>query len=114
MCPSRWLGLSKVLSLAGGTAPSLGNQCPGLPEAYALLVIRSLHFHFLAREGGVDAGPPAGEDQLCHALVDVRLRSRLRQPTNEFISDQTLVRAEERLALTCLRPQAVVKITGLN
>jgi hypothetical protein len=34
--------------------------------------------------------------------------------TNEFISNQTLVRAEERLALTCPRPQAIVKITGLN
>lgn len=31
----------------------------------------------------------------------------------EFISNQTLIRAEERLALTVPRPKAVVKVTGL-
>jgi len=33
---------------------------------------------------------------------------------NEFIANQTLVRAEERLALATQRPTAIVKLTGLN
>jgi HK97 family phage major capsid protein len=33
--------------------------------------------------------------------------------TTEFVENKTLVRAEERLALTCPRPSALVKITGM-
>ncbi len=34
--------------------------------------------------------------------------------TAEFTSNQTLIRAEERLALAVPRPSAIVKLTGLN
>ena len=33
---------------------------------------------------------------------------------NDFIANKTTLVAEERLALTCPRPAAVVKVTGLN
>jgi HK97 family phage major capsid protein len=34
--------------------------------------------------------------------------------TDAWLKNQTLVRAEERLALTCPRPSAIVKVTGLT
>ena len=33
--------------------------------------------------------------------------------TAEFIANQTLVRAEERLALTVVRPEAIVTVTAV-